>query len=410
MPRSTVLSSRPAESDVPQTSRAGSLADVDTVVAELVACFAESAPMRDLLGGTPKLQRDQLRASGLLGLTIPVELGGLGGSWSLALDVVRRFARVDSSVAHLFAFHHLMLATARLFGHAGQWQPWFRQTARLDWFWGNALNPLDRRTLCRRHEGWNEFSGRKSFCSGALDSEMLIVSGYTEDEGRLVVAAVPTARSGIAVLHDWDNIGQRQTDSGSVDFERVRVDDAELLRDPGPLTTPRSCLRPLVAQLILTNIYVGIAEGAYEEARRYTLREARPWHAAGFEHADDDPYVLGHFGEFFIGLESLRLLADRAGAHLDRALERGVELSVEERGALALDIACAKVAATRTGLDICNRLFEATGARSTHAALGLDRHWRNLRTHTLHDPVQYKVRELGEWALKGRLPAPSFYS
>ncbi|WP_085316093.1 acyl-CoA dehydrogenase family protein [Derxia lacustris] len=391
-------------------SRAYGLANVDGVVDELVARFAETAPSRDLLGGTPKLQRDQLRRSGLLALSIPTAFGGLGGDWKLVLDVVRRFARVDSSVAHVFAFHHLMLATTQLFARPEQWEQWFRHTARHDWFWGNALNPLDRRTVCRRLDGWSEFSGRKSFCSGALDSEMLIVSGHRETDGSLVVAAVPTGRSGIAVIQDWDNIGQRQTDSGSVDFERVRVDDAELLLDPGPLTTPRSCLRPLIAQLILTNIYVGIAEGAFNEAREYTLREARPWHVTGLERADDDPYVLAHFGEFFVGLESLRLLADRAGAQLDLALARGTALTADERGTLAVSIATAKVAATRTGLDICNRLFEVTGARSTHAGLGLDRHWRNLRTHTLHDPVQYKIRELGEWALKSHLPAPSFYS
>ena len=67
-------------------------------------------------------------------------------------------------------------------------------------------------------------------------------------------------------------------------------------------------------------------------------------------------------------------------------------------------------AATRNGLDICNRLFEVTGARATHASLRFDRHWRNLRTQTLHDPVDYRVHELGEWALSGKRPIPSFYS
>jgi len=75
-----------------------------------------------------------------------------------------------------------------------------------------------------------------------------------------------------------------------------------------------------------------------------------------------------------------------------------------------LAIATAKVAATRTGLDLTSSLFEVTGARATHAALRLDRHWRNLRTQTLHDPVDYKLHELGDWALNKTLPTPSFYS
>jgi len=73
-------------------------------------------------------------------------------------------------------------------------------------------------------------------------------------------------------------------------------------------------------------------------------------------------------------------------------------------------VATAKVAATRGGLDLTSRIFEVTGAHSTTAALRLDRFWRNLRVHTLHDPMDCKVRELGDWALNGHYPKPSFYS
>lgn len=391
--------------------RATRLADVPGLADLLTQRFALTAAQRDLLGGTPKEQRDDLRRSGLLGLSIPTALGGLGGRWSEVLGVVRQFARVDSSVAHLFAFHHLMLATVQLFGQPAQWTPWLRHTAQRDWFWGNALNPLDRRTTWRAFDGGVEVSGQKSFCSGALDSQMLIVSAVGEDEhAPMHIAAVPTNRSGIRVCQDWDNIGQRQTDSGSVHFDRLRVEQDELLLDPGPLSTPASCMRPLLAQAILANIYIGIAEGAFEDARRYTLNEARPWHASGCLRAADDPHVRVQFGEFHAGLQALRLLGDDAGRQIDAALLLGPALEEAGRGAVALAVATAKVSATRTGLDICNRLFDVTGARSTHTGLGLDRHWRNLRTHTLHDPITYKLQELGDWVLFGRQPTPTFYS
>ena len=80
------------------------------------------------------------------------------------------------------------------------------------------------------------------------------------------------------------------------------------------------------------------------------------------------------------------------------------------RGDVAVAVATAKMAATRAGLDLTSRMFEVTGARSTTAALRLDRYWRNLRVHTLHDPADYKLRELGDWALNGHHPKPSFYS
>ena len=303
-----------------------------------------------------------------------------------------------------------MLASIRLFAQPEQWQPWYEHTARHQWFWGNAMNPLDTRTLCREFPGWYELSGKKSFCSGALDSEMLLVSALGESNQKFITAAVPTARSGITIIQDWDNIGQRQTDSGSVNFERVRIEHKEILGDPGPLSTPFSCLRSLLAQLILTNIYIGIAEGAFADARYYTLHEARPWFLSGLSQIQDDPYILNHYGEFWMGLETVRTLANRAAEQLDAAYQQGERLSEAERGQVAVAVSVAKVAATRVGLDLTSRMFDVAGARATHAGLRLDRYWRNLRTQTLHDPVDYKLQELGDWALHGKAPSPSFYS
>ncbi|WP_374487673.1 acyl-CoA dehydrogenase family protein [Zoogloea sp.] len=380
------------------------------IAERLAEHFARTAAERDGLGGTPKAERDMLRKSGLLSLLIPTELGGMGASWPLIMKVVRTLSRADSSIGHVYAFQHLMLATVRLFARPEQWGAWFEQTARHNWFWGNALNPLDRRTVSRRFDGWYEFAGKKSFCSGALDSEMLVVSAYQQESAQIIIAAIPTARSGVQVIRDWDNFGQRQTDSGSVNFERVRIEDQEILADPGPLSTPFACLRPLIAQLILTNIYVGIAEGAYAEARSYSLREARPWFNSPARQFEDDPYVLHHHGEFWAGLDAIRVMADRAADMLEAGWQRGPALTESERGEIALAIASAKVLATRTGLDLCTRMFEVTGARATHAGLRLDRYWRNLRTHTMHDPIDYKLLELGEWALKQQYPKPTFYS
>ena len=51
-----------------------------------------------------------------------------------------------------------------------------------------------------------------------------------------------------------------------------------------------------------------------------------------------------------------------------------------------------------------NKLFELAGTRSTLAAHNLDRHWRNARTHTLHDPVRWKYAILGNYFLNGVNP------
>lgn len=91
-------------------------------------------------------------------------------------------------------------------------------------------------------------------------------------------------------------------------------------------------------------------------------------------------------------------------------MSRGDAISGDERGALAIEIACAKVAGSRAALDVSSRVFDVMGARATTARLRLDRFWRNARTHTLHDPLDHKLKEIGDWALNGVYPTPSFYS
>ncbi|WP_028221972.1 acyl-CoA dehydrogenase family protein [Paraburkholderia oxyphila] len=372
--------------------------------------LARTAVVRDRAGGCARHERQLLRDSGLLALSVPHDLGGWDADWRATLDVVRRIARVDSSLAHLFAFHHLQLATVRLFGRPEQWQPWIEESVLRREFWGNALNPLDKGTRAEPDgNGGYWFTGSKRFCSGATDSDRLLASAF-DAGGRLLIGVVPTPREGIAVLDDWDNIGQRQTDSGTVTFERVHIAREELLADPGPLSTPYACLRPLLAQSILAHIYLGIGEGALAAAREMTLASPRPWISSPAPSAREDLYVLAHYGDFWLALEGARALGERAANALDSAWQRGPALTEDERGTVAIAVTAFKVAASRAGLEVAHRLFEVTGARATTAELALDRYWRNVRVHTLHDPLDYKVRELGDWALNDRLPTPSFYS
>jgi alkylation response protein AidB-like acyl-CoA dehydrogenase len=378
---------------------------------QLAAAFAQTAVERDKRGGTAKVERDLLRASGLLNVTIPAEFGGWGMEWPDTMKLIRVFARVDSSVAHLFGFQHLMLASVSLYGSSAQTEELFSETVRNQWFWGNALNPLDRRTsLTSDRSGTYLINGRKSFCSGAIDSDMLIVSAIRSADDKFMVAAMPSNRPGIRILDDWDAMGQRQTDSGTVEFCDVAAGQQEFLKTPGPLGSIRASLRSCIAQLILSNIFLGIAEGALEESRNYTLAQTRPWIASTAQSATADPYILANYGNFFINLQAAQALTDVAGESLQRAWESGDAITENQRGKCALDVAASKVITNNAGLEITNRMFEVMGARAAAGPARIDRYWRNLRTHTLHDPVDYKVRELGDWALNHQLPKPSFYS
>ena len=82
----------------------------------------------------------------------------------------------------------------------------------------------------------------------------------------------------------------------------------------------------------------------------------------------------------------------------------------QDRGEYEVRVAAVKARATEVALEVTSRIFEVTGARSTASVEGLDRFWRNVRTHTLHDPVAYKRREVGRFVLDGALPEPTWYS
>jgi alkylation response protein AidB-like acyl-CoA dehydrogenase len=301
-----------------------------------------------------------------------------------------------------------------LYGNAEQQRRLLRQTIDERLFWGNALNPLDRGLLATPVEGGWRLNGRKSFTSGALGSDRLTLSAHlAAPDGNtpaLLIGNVATRTPGLTVHDDWDGFGQRQTDSGSATFDGVFVATRDVLQAPGVPPSPRTSLRPLVSQLTMANLYLGIGEGAYEAARRYTLEQARPWFASGVSRAADDPYVQHRYAELWLLLRPAQLAADVAALALQHALDRGEALGVAERAEVATVVAEAKVLAHRAGLEVSSQLFELTGARSTSARLGLDRYWRNARVHTLHDPVDYKMRDIGRYRLEGRAPEPTPYS
>ncbi len=380
-------------------------------LAEPVAqALAGTAIARDQAGGHAAAERELIRDSGLLALTIPIEFGGLGSNWPTFYRVLRRLAQVDSALAHVFAFHHLQLAGVLLYGQAEQQERLLGQTLAERWFWGNALNPLDKRLAATDTAQGYRLDGVKSFASGSVGSDMLTLSAWHAATQSPLIAVLPTRAAGVHVHADWDAFGQRQTDSGTVSFTAVELPGANVLQRPGTPPTPRATLRSQIAQLIMANLYLGIAQGALEAGLRFNRDQARPWFQSGAASSAEDPYIQHRYGELRLQVRPAEALADAAAALLQQALDEGDALTADGRGQVAIAIAEAKVLAHRAALGVSGQVFELTGARATSARYGLDRFWRNARVHTLHDPVDYKLRDIGRHALSGTWPEPTAYS
>ena len=123
--------------------------DIPRAVQALADQLAATAVERDRQGGHAAAERERIRASGLLRLSVPTQHGGAGASWSTVLAAVRTLAEADSALAHVFGFHHLQVAGVLLYGTPAQHDYFLRPTVERNLFWGNALNPLDRRVVAR---------------------------------------------------------------------------------------------------------------------------------------------------------------------------------------------------------------------------------------------------------------------
>ncbi|MEZ2410363.1 acyl-CoA dehydrogenase family protein [Bosea sp. RCC_152_1] len=378
-------------------------------VAELSSIFAVDAVSNDKAGGKPLPQLAALKRSGLLNLTIPAPHGGEGQNWSKALRIARELAKADGSVGHLYGYHFLSVHAAFLRGSPEQAADIYTRSAAGNWFWGNNGNSFSKTLFGRREGEYTIVDGFKPFTSGSHIADHLSISWEDELTRERVFAVIPAGREGLTVEDDWDGFGQRQTGSGRVTYRGVRVHESEVLNYAGHDGRPLRTLGPQLQQSVLLNVFVGSAQGALLAARQYTRETSRPWIHSGVESHVQDPWVQRVYGEQYARIRAATLLADEAAEALDAAWSRGFDLTEAERGEAAVSIAAANVFAGDVALEATSKIFEVMGARSATRALGLDRFWRNVRTHTLHNPAEYKLRNVGKAFLTGLYPEPAAF-
>ncbi|MCV7228105.1 acyl-CoA dehydrogenase family protein [Mycolicibacterium komossense] len=378
---------------------------------------ARAAAVADELAGTA-VQRDRanqnpfpeiglLRQSGLLGFAIPTEFGGAGGSLPQALILGRIVAAADGSIGQLLLYHYSNGVWSFILGTPEQWEFIARGVGESGWFQGSVSNPRDSGfDVAGTDDGGYILNGTRTFATGVAIADYITV-GFL-DNGTLLNAQIPPDRAGLVFGDDWDNLGQRLTASGSVTFEDVVIRHDEVLRGvseyPGDQLL-REGLRAQFSFLIFAHLYLGIAEGALESAARYIREKGRPWPEATSKVATEDPYVLQLLGKLSAQIAAGVALADDAAVTFSTAL-RSDSLTAEQWGRLALRVDQAKVVATEAALDATQNIYQATGARSTANSVGLDIYWRNARTHTTHDPLPYRQREVGNFVLNQILPSP----
>jgi alkylation response protein AidB-like acyl-CoA dehydrogenase len=398
--------------DTPRPSDAAGWVARAEAVADILAADAVE---RDHANETPFAEVQLLKDAGLVTLLGPAEHGGGGQTWDTAYRVIRAVARGDGSIGQLIGYHYLWAWAARLVATEDQIAAVEELYTRGNLLFGGAVNPRDSDLTITEEGDELVFSGHKSFSTGGRVADLTVLEGILEGTDTHIFAIVPTDQPGIVFADDWDNLGQRLTESGSVDIVGVRVGWESAAGFVGKVFQPLvyNTLNVPAIQLVFANFYLGIAEGALETAAAYTRDKTRSWPYGGDNKgaAGEEWYLLEGYGQLQSKLLADEALIDRAGSEISRVLHEPREnLTERRRGELAVLVAAAKLRIVEDGLEVTTKVFELTGARASANSVGLDIFWRNLRTHSLHDPLPYKKREVGQFVLLNEIPEPSWYT
>ncbi|MEU9805299.1 acyl-CoA dehydrogenase family protein [Mycobacterium sp. NPDC050853] len=378
-----------------------------THVAQRVAGeLAETALERDRANQSPIAEIALLRDGGLLSFATPREFGGAGGSLGQALQLSRIIAAADGSIGQLLLYHYSNGVWTYILGSPAQREYIARGIGEQGWFQGSVSNPRDPGiTVIHTDEGYR-VNGKRTFATGVAVADLITVLLY---EDKPVNAIIPRDREGLRFNDDWDNLGQRLTASGSVEFHNVLLRDDEVLTGLAQFSGDqerRDGLRTLFSQLIFVHLYLGIAEGALAAAVTYIREKGRPWPEAHSTEVTEDPYHLQLLGQLSAGIAAGIALADAVTNEFEQTLALGEALTAVQWGELAIRVDQAKSVSTQISLDVTHNIYQATGARSTANSVGLDIYWRNVRTHTTHDPLPYRQREIGRYLLTDEWPLP----
>ena len=372
--------------------------------ARLAQEFAERAAERDAQRTLPWQEVHELSASGLLGITVPRENGGADLPVRTVAEVFRRLATGDPNIAQIPQSHFVYINVLRENGNARQRAFFFAEVLAGKRF-GNAqaekgtASPQEISTrLVPFGDGGFLLEGTKSYATGALFADWITVLAKDE-RGELKVAYVPADAEGVEVVDDWAGMGQRTTASGTVRLDSVRVPPEHVVAHHLTFTRPQ--VHGAFAQVLHAAIDVGIAGAALEEAVRFVRTKSRPWGDSGCTEAWEDPLLIQRFGELGIRLRAAESLLDSAAGEVDAARQ---SLSGESAAAASIAVASAKAFAEPVAIELTNALFEVSGTRSSLESANLNRHWRNARTHTLHDPVRWKTQHVGRYVLNGTPP------
>lgn len=376
---------------------------------------AESA-VRERDRIAPYAQIDLLRAARFGALRVPRELGGAGTTLRETFRLIMALAAADSNVAHILRSHFAFVEQTLRSTDPVQRERWLREAAAGTFVAGAATELGSHQVgaeafstrLRRDADGTLRLNGVKYYSTGSLYADALLYIAL-DDEDRVVSVVVPADRDGVTLEDDWDGLGQSLTGTGTTRLEDVRVEPDEVLdrEVPGAGQVKRFG----VLQLYITAVIAGATRNAANDAIALVRgRAGRPFAHAAARPAED-PLLQEAVGEMVSAAYAAEATVLRAAEAQDAEADSGVDglpdPDLADRA--ALEAAEAKVVVDQIALAATARLFDLGGASATKRERNLDRHWRNVRTLSTHNPLLHKAQAIGDGALNGTPLPPNWF-
>ncbi|WP_313060336.1 SfnB family sulfur acquisition oxidoreductase [Agrobacterium cavarae] len=378
-------------------------AEAIEIAKKLAAEIAPGAALRDRDRIWPVKELDAFSQSGLWSINVPKAFGGPEVSYATLAKVIEIVSAADSSIGQIAQNHLGVVAAIRTVSSEAQQKLLFAEVLKGTRF-GNAFSEFGSKRAADFETKFVDagdhviVNGQKFYSSGALLAHLVPIVAL-DDQGRAWYAIAERDAPGLTVIDDWSSFGQRTTLSGTVILNNVKVPKTHLV--PGYKGYAEPTTDGAIFQIIQVAVDTGIAQAAIDETVSFVRTKSRAWVDSGVDNAWDDPYTIQAVGDLTLRLHAAQALLEKAGYAIDRAIQNPNAETVAEAQIVTAE---AKILSTEIAITATNKLFELAGTRSTLAEHHLDRHWRNARTHTLHDPVRWKYSILGKYFLNGEKP------
>ncbi len=382
---------------------------------DLLRTIGSGSKDRDLNDENPFDQVAALKRAGFGTLRLPAEFGGAGLTVPQLFSAVIDVAQADPIVAHIFRAH-FWFVEERLRSRSHKWLDLVSDGK----IFGNAFSEkgsaavgslVFNTRLLPSPTGGFRLDGEKFYSTGTLFSDYLTTTATTDHDSAAVVV-VPADRAGVKIIDDWDGFGQRRTGTGTTTFTAVAVAEDEVLSDSPYDADPVPTVQYASLQLYIHAVVAGVLANVVDDGVALLRSRERSFSHALAERPTDDPLLQRQLGE----LASVAYIARTAVLDAAEAVAAATDSEID--GVPDADLAAEaqlKVSKVKVHLDdvapvAATRLLELGGASASSRQRNLDRHWRNIRTITLHNPVGLKARVIGQNLLHGTpIPANAYF-